>query len=70
MNRKTHVHDWESNLVGEEPPLSHALDIMTQAGLQLLLVCDQNKKLVGMLTDSDVRKALLRGLMVSESCNE
>jgi dTDP-glucose pyrophosphorylase len=48
-------------LVSPDNTLVNSLQRMNDAGLQLLLVIDAEQKLVGTVTDGDVRRALLRG---------
>lgn len=47
--------------------LGEAIRIVDRAGLQLALVVDKAGKLVGLLSDGDVRRALLRGVMLEDS---
>lgn len=49
-------------LVGEGATLRAALETMTKSGRQIALVVDARARLLGLLTDGDARKALLRGV--------
>jgi len=53
---------WESVLVTPEVTLEEAITVLDQAGLRIALVIDENRHLLGTLTDGDVRRALLRHL--------
>lgn len=52
----------ENLLTPEETPLLTALDMMDRGALGILFVVDQDGRLLGTLTDGDVRRGLLRGL--------
>ncbi len=62
MIPRTLVNNWLSITINEEDSFSVALKIMSIGGYQLCLVRKSDGKLAGMVTDSDIRKALLRGI--------
>jgi dTDP-glucose pyrophosphorylase len=51
---------WESILVGPKTPLEEAIATMDAGALRIALVVDSDRRLIGTLTDGDVRRALLR----------
>ena len=51
-----------SIMVNPSDTLAESLPKMDQAGLQVLLVVDNDEHLVGIITDGDIRRALLQGL--------
>ena len=53
--------DWKKIVVATDTPLAEAIDKITTAGTQLALVLDGDGRLIGVLTDGDIRRALLRG---------
>jgi len=55
MTDLTHV------VVREGVTLRQALEAMTRSGKQIVLVVDVDQRLVGVITDGDVRRAMLRG---------
>jgi dTDP-glucose pyrophosphorylase len=55
MTDLTHV------MVREGVTLRQALEAMTKSGKQIVLVVDVDQRLVGVITDGDVRRAMLRG---------
>ena len=55
-----------SLLVSNQTSLHEGLQRMNDTGLQILLVTDGDDHLVGLLTDGDVRRALLKGLSMDE----
>ncbi len=52
----------EKVLVSPEDTLQESLPKMDKAGLQSLLVINEKEQLVGIMTDGDVRRALLNGM--------
>ncbi|MGQ0741693.1 MAG: nucleotidyltransferase family protein [Alphaproteobacteria bacterium] len=56
--------------VPEDTTLSHALHIIDKGGLQIALVIDAQGTLKGILTDGDVRRALLRGVTLGASVSD
>lgn len=47
-------------LVPPELPLEEAMRVLDKAGLRIVLVVDTNGRLLGTLTDGDIRRAMLR----------
>lgn len=60
---------WQRALIGPDTTLRHALETINQVGCQIALVVDGNRRLLGTLSDGDARRALLRGLSLSDSVN-
>jgi len=52
--------DWQSTVVSADTPLQQVLEAMNTGGWRIALVCDANRHLLGVITDGDVRRALLR----------
>ncbi len=52
---------WESTLLSPDRTVMEALSVMDQSALQIGLVVDENRRLLGTVTDGDVRRALLAG---------
>ncbi|MCJ0972455.1 nucleotidyltransferase family protein [Pseudomonas sp. PS1] len=53
------MKQWESALVGPETPLEEAIITLDREALRIVLIVDSERKLLGTLTDGDVRRALL-----------
>ena len=51
----------EDLFVGEGASIFEALERISKTGKGLVLVVDEQRRLLGIATDGDVRKALLRG---------
>lgn len=55
------MKDWKSIVVAPETPLGDAIRRIDESGMQLALVLRNDGTLAGVLSDGDVRRAILRG---------
>lgn len=62
--------NWHKVVVGEDTPLAETLQRMDQSGLQIGLVLDAQGRLSGVVTDGDIRRALLHGRGITASTGE
>lgn len=53
---------WQQVLIGPETSLRSTIEVIDRAALQIALVVDESEKLIGVVTDGDIRRALIRGL--------
>ena len=53
---------WRKALVNSDATLEQAIEVLDKAALRIALVVDAHDKLLGTLTDGDVRRALLKHL--------
>lgn len=51
---------WEKVLIGPTTSLEEAINVLDKGALRIAIVVDDNRRLLGTLTDGDVRRALLR----------
>lgn len=58
----------QSVLISPQVAISEAINILDQSGLGVLLVADENQKLLGLITDGDIRRAMIHGISFSEAC--
>jgi dTDP-glucose pyrophosphorylase/CBS domain-containing protein len=57
---------WETALIGPDTTLRDALAVIDKAGCQIALVVDAQRRLLGLLSDGDARRGLLRGMSLSD----
>ena len=62
--------DWHKTLVRPEMSLRDALQRMDEARFQIVMVADENNTLLGVLTDGNVRRAILRGIDLNQPVRE
>ena len=53
--------NWESTLISPNATLRDVIAAMDKSALQISMVVDEDRRLLGTITDGDVRRALLRG---------
>jgi dTDP-glucose pyrophosphorylase len=59
------VKNWQSALVPLDSSIRQAMEVLDASSLQIVLVVDPSEKLVGTVTDGDIRRGLLRDLSLS-----
>lgn len=55
-------------IVSPEMPISDCFPVLDRAGIGVLAVCDAQRTLLGIVTDGDIRRALMRKLPLDEPC--
>ncbi|OED64550.1 alcohol dehydrogenase [Vibrio splendidus ZS-139] len=60
-------HCWQKTLIPESSTIKQALEIINSEALRVAVVVDQKKKLLGMISDGDIRRGLLNDLTLSDS---
>lgn len=60
------MKNWESVLIGPETTLREALTVIDKVGCQMALVVDTDRRLLGLLSDGDARRGLLKGLSLTD----
>jgi dTDP-glucose pyrophosphorylase len=64
------VKDWDKTLIGPQATVAEALRIIDQADGQICLVVDQDRCLLGTITDGDIRRGILRALPLDAPVSE
>lgn len=60
-------HCWQKTLLSESSTIKQALEIINSEALRVAVVVDQKQKLLGMISDGDIRRGLLNDLILSDS---
>jgi dTDP-glucose pyrophosphorylase len=60
------MKQWQSTLIGPDSTVREAVEVIDAAGLQIALVVDEDQRLLGTITDGDIRRAILRGLALDD----
>lgn len=60
------MKDWRATLLSPESNLRRAVEVIDASALQIALVVDEEQRLLGTVTDGDVRRAILRGLSLDD----
>lgn len=59
-------NDWQKILVSPDRMLSEAIQLLDEQGKRSLVVADSERKLLGIVSDGDVRRSLLRGIKLTD----
>lgn len=60
------MKNWQSSLIGPDTTLRAALETINALGCHMTLVVDADRRLLGTFSDGDARRALLRGLALTD----
>ncbi|EEY39724.1 sugar-phosphate nucleotide transferase [Vibrio cholerae] len=63
-------HCWQKTLISELSTIKQALEIINNEALRVAVVVDQNDKLLGMITDGDIRRGLLNDLQLTDAVSK
>jgi dTDP-glucose pyrophosphorylase len=58
---------WKEALIHPDISINDAIKTITAASFQIALVVDNQQKLLGTVTDGDIRRGILKGICLSES---
>ncbi len=58
---------WKQTLVGAGASLREAIHVLDSGAMQIVLVVDDNHRLLGTITDGDVRRGILKGISLDDS---
>jgi dTDP-glucose pyrophosphorylase/CBS domain-containing protein len=57
------------SIVAPGTSISQAMAQLERAGIGALLLCDPDRRLCGLMTDGDIRRAILQGRSLDDSCS-
>jgi dTDP-glucose pyrophosphorylase len=60
------MKNWQSTLIAPEAPIMEAIRILDEDAAHICLVTDPDRKLLGTITDGDIRRGILRTLALSD----
>ena len=60
------MKNWKNIIVSPDVSLREAIECIDASGIQLALVVSESMKLLGVLTDGDIRRAILNGFSLTE----
>jgi dTDP-glucose pyrophosphorylase len=64
------MKDWKTIVVSPQTPLGEAIQKIDKSGIQLALVMNTDGTLAGVLSDGDVRRAILRAVQLQSPTSE
>ena len=64
------MKSWENALIRPTTTVRAALETINQVGCQIALVVDESRRLLGTVSDGDIRRALLEGKTLNSLVHE
>lgn len=63
-------HNWQNTLIKADCTIKGALAVIDKEALRGAIVVDENNKLLGIVSDGDIRRGLLSGISLDEPVNK
>jgi dTDP-glucose pyrophosphorylase len=60
------MRDWEKTIISPNTPILGAMRIIDTSSMQISLVVDAQDRLVGVITDGDIRRGILKGIALDQ----
>lgn len=60
------MKNWQGTLISTATPIREAMQIIDTSSLQIALVTGEDLRLIGVVTDGDIRRGLLRGISLEQ----
>ena len=70
MKKNIESQLWRESLIQLGSTLQEAIFNLEKSGIQIALVISEDDKLIGTLTDGDIRRAFLRGMKLDNKIDE
>ena len=64
------MRDWKNALLKPTDTIARVIQCLESEGMQIVLIVDGQGKLLGTITDGDIRRALIRSLSMSAPANQ
>ena len=64
------MKNWQNTIINHKSSIRDVIETIDRSALQIALVVDDDAKLVGTVTDGDVRRGILRGLSLDDSVDK
>ena len=61
------MYDWKKTLLKRSATMQEAIEVLNNESLRIVLVEDEDQKLLGTISDGDIRRGLLRSLDLDSS---
>jgi dTDP-glucose pyrophosphorylase/predicted transcriptional regulator len=63
------MKDWKKAIISPDMIILEAMRIIDSSAIQISLVLDDEQRLVGVVTDGDIRRAILKGISLDQPVN-
>jgi len=63
------MRDWKKTIVNPATPILEAMRLIDDSSMQISLVVDAEDRLVGVITDGDIRRGIIKGISLDQPVN-
>jgi dTDP-glucose pyrophosphorylase len=60
------MRNWKKTIINPDTPIREAMQIIDTTAIQIALVNDEQSRLVGVITDGDIRRGILKGISLDQ----
>jgi len=60
------MKDWEKTILDSKTSIHKVIETIENTSMQIALIVDENKRLVGTVTDGDIRRGILKGISLDD----
>jgi dTDP-glucose pyrophosphorylase/predicted transcriptional regulator len=60
------MKDWKNTIIGPDTPILEAMRIIDESSMAISLVINAEQHLIGVITDGDIRRGILRGVTLDQ----
>ena len=64
------MYDWRKIIISPSDTIRAAVDILNKESLKIVMVVDESKRLIGTVTDGDIRRGLIKNLSMDSVISE
>jgi len=64
------IENWKDVLISIDCTIEDAIKVIDKASMRVAIVVDKNNKLLGLVTDGDVRRGLLKNIKLGENISK
>ncbi len=64
------MEEWENTLVPPNLPIDKVIEVIDRNSQQIAVVTDEERKLLGTVTDGDIRRGILKGISLSSPVSQ
>ena len=62
--------NWKNSILKKNDTLKKAIEVLGKGGLRIVMVSDENERLLGTITDGDIRRALISNIDLSTTVDK
>ncbi|MBT5400780.1 CBS domain-containing protein [bacterium] len=64
------MHNWKNTILKQTETMQAAINVLDEEALKIIMVTDDSEKLIGTITDGDIRRALIKHMTMESKLHE